>query len=84
MAINILSKPAMSSEPERVFSPGLDLRCSVQRNSSQRLRGLSFSRVFESRGFRLGIFTEEDWQAVVNDLDENGATEALDYESGLV
>ena len=34
--------------------------------------------------FRLGVFTEEDLHAVVKDLDQDGAAEALDCESGPV
>ena len=67
MAIDIYSIPAMSSETERVFS-GAKLTVSDQRNvlKGERIELLEYLKSW----FRLGIFTEEDLHAVVNDLDE--------------
>ena len=66
MAIDIYSIPAMSSEPERIFS-GAKLTFSDQRNGlkSETIELLEYLKSW----FRLGIFTEEDLHAVVNDLD---------------
>ena len=81
MAIDIYSIPAMSPEPERVFS-GAKLTVSDQRNG---LKGETIELLECLKSwFRLGIFTEEDLHAVFNDLDEDGAAEALDYEFGPV
>ena len=76
MAINIYSIPAMSSEPERVFS-GAKLTVSDQRNSlkSGTIELLECLKSW----FQLGIFTEEDLHAVLNDLVVDGAAEAFDY-----
>ena len=66
----------MSSDPERVFSEA-KLTVSDQRN---RLKGETIELLECSMSwFRLGIFTEEDLHAVVNDLGEDGVAEALDY-----
>ncbi|MCJ1469131.1 Phospholipase C [Pseudocyphellaria aurata] len=64
MAVDIPSIPAMSPEPERVF-PGAKLTVSDQRNS---LEGETIELLECLKSwFRLGLFTEEDLHAVVND-----------------
>ena len=70
----------MSSELERDFS-GAKLTVSGQRNS---LKGKT-TELLEclKSWFWLGIFTEEDLHTVVNDLDEDGAAEALDWSRAM-
>lgn len=81
MAIEIYSVPAMSSEPEHVF-PGARLTVSNQRIS---LNGETIELLDSLKSwFRPGLFTEEDPHAIVDDLGEHGAFDALDYKSGLV
>ena len=62
MAIDIFSIPAMSSEPERVFS-GAKHTISEQRNSLK-ADTIEILECLKS-WFRLGIFTEQDLHAVV-------------------
>ncbi len=76
MAIDIYSIPAMSAEPERVFS-GAKLTVSDQRNGlkSETIELLECLKSW----FRLGIFTKEDLHRIVEQLeDEDGAMEALE------
>ena len=73
MAIDIYSIPAMSSEPERVFS-------GVKRTISDS-RGSLGSEIIEllkclKSWFRLSIFTNEDLHAIVGTM-ERGALDAL-------
>ena len=85
MAINIFSKPTMSSEPERgFFSRGLKFYGAQINETVKRLGRLSFLECLRVVGFDRGSLQKRIGTRVVNDLDENGATEALDYESGLV
>ena len=84
MAIDIHSIPAMSSEPERVFS-GARHTISDQRAS---LKGETIGLLECLKSwFRLGIFTEQDLHAIVGTVDEEdmeALEEALDYSDGLV
>ena len=75
MAIDIHSIPAMSAEPERVFS-GAKHTISDQRNSlkSETIELLECLKSW----FRLGVFTEQDLHAIVVDLNEDDAMEALE------
>lgn len=66
MAGDIYSIPAMSSEPERVFS-GAKHTVSNHRNSLQR-EIIELLACLKS-WFRLRIFTKEDLHAIVNDSD---------------
>ena len=76
--IDIYSIPVMSSEPERASSGARDT-LSDQRSSLE-CETIEMVECLKS-WFRLGIFTEEDLNAVVHTLNENGALEAL--EEGL-
>ena len=81
IAIDIYSIPAMSSEPERVFS-GAKLRDSDQQNS---LKGKTIELLVCLKSwFRLDIFTGRSVHAIVGGLGGGGALEALNYQSGLV
>ena len=75
MAINIYSIPAISAEPERVFSGAkytvLDLRDSLKGETIELLECLKF-------WFRLGVFTKEDLYTIIGNLDEEGALVALE------
>ena len=75
MAIDIYSIPAMSAEPERVFS-GAKHTVSAQRHSlkSETIELLECLKSW----FRLGIFTEEDLHAIVDTLQDDEAMEALE------
>ena len=75
MAIDIHSIPAMSAEPERVFS-GTKHTISDQRNSlkSETIELLECLKSW----FRLGVFTEQDLHAIVVDLNKDDAMEALE------
>ena len=75
MAIDIYSVPAMSAEPERVFSRAKYMVL-AQRHSFK-------SEIIElleclKSWFRLGIFTEEDLYAIVDTLQDDEAMEALE------
>lgn len=74
MAIDIFSIPAMSSEPERVFS-GAKHTISGQR-ASLKSTTIELLECLKS-WFRLGIFTEQDLHAIIGTMEE-GAMEALD------
>ena len=79
MAIDIHSIPAMSSEPERVFS-GARHTLSDQR-ASLKSETIELLKCLKSR-FRLGIFTEQDLHAIVgtvNEEDMKALENALDY-----
>ena len=75
MAIDIYSIPAMSSEPERVFSGAKhtisDHRASLKSETIELLECLK-------SWFRIGIFTEEDLHAIVSTMGEGGE-DALDF-----
>ena len=75
MAIDIHSISAMSAEPERVFS-GVKHTISDQRNSlkSETIEWLECLKSW----FRLGLFTGQDLYAIVGQLNEEGAMEALE------
>ena len=75
MAIDIHFISAMSAEPGRVFS-GVKHTVSDQRNSlkSTTIELLECLKLW----FRLGIFTEQDLYAIVGNLNEEGAMEALE------
>ena len=73
MAIDIYSIPAMSAEPERVFS-GAKRTVSDSRGSL-RSETIELLECLKS-WFRLGIFTKEDLHAIVNTVEEE-ATEGL-------
>ena len=75
MAIDIYSIPAMSSEPERVFSSAKHT-VSDQRNSLE-AKTIELLECMKS-WFRLGIFTEQDLHAIVSTIEE-GASEALEF-----
>ena len=75
MAIDIYSIPAMSAEPERVFS-GAKRTVSDSRGS---LKGETIELLECLKSwFRLGVFTKEDLYAIIGDLDEEGALVALE------
>lgn len=74
MAIDIHSIPAMSSEPERVFS-GAKHTVSDQRNSLK-AETIELLECLKS-WFRLGLFTEEDLHTIVENVAEIDALEAL-------
>ena len=74
MAIDIYSIPAISSEPERVFSSAKHT-LSDQRNSLE-AETIELLECMKS-WIRLGIFTEQDLHAIVNTMEE-GAAEALE------
>ena len=75
MVIDIHSIPAMAAQPERVFS-GAKHTVSDQRNS---LKGTNIELLECLKSwFRLGVFTEQDLHAIIGNLNEEGATEALD------
>ena len=68
MAIDIYSIPAMSAEPERLFSAAKHT-VSLQRNN---LRSETIELLVCLKSwFWLGIFTEEDLHAIVATLDED-------------
>ena len=73
-SIDIHFISAMSAEPERVFSDtkhtNLDQRNILKSEIIELLKYLKSS-------FRLGIFTEEDLHAIVGNLAEDEAIEAL-------
>ena len=75
MAIDIYSVPAMSSEPERVFSRAKhtisDHRASLKSKIIELLKCLK-------SWFRLGIFTQQDLHDIVGTMEEGGA-EAMDF-----
>ena len=73
MAIDIYSIPAISAEPERVFSGAK----STISDSRSRLQGQTIE-ILEclKSWFRLGVFTKEDLHAIVGTM-EDGAMEAL-------
>ena len=75
MVIDIYFISAMSAEPERVFS-GAKYTISDQRNSlkSETIELLKCLKSW----FRLGVFTEQDLYAIVVDLNEDNAMEALE------
>ena len=75
MAINIYSIPAMSAEPERMFS-------GAKRTVSD-LRGSLKGKIIElleylKSWFRLGVFTKEDLYTIIGNLDKEGALVALE------
>ncbi len=74
MAIDIYSIPAMSSEPERVFS-GAKHTISEQR-ASLKSTTIELLECLKS-WFRIGIFTEQDLHAIIDTMEE-GATEAME------
>ena len=75
MAIDIYSIPAISAEPERVFSGAKrtvsDLRGSLKGEIIELLECLK-------SWFQLGVFTKEDLYAIIGDLDKEGALVALE------
>ena len=75
MAIDIYSVPAMSSEPERVFSGAKhtisDHRASLESETIELLECLK-------SWFRLGTFTQKDLHDIVGTMEEGGA-EAKDF-----
>ena len=78
MAIDIYSVPAMSAEPERVFS-GAKRTVSDSRGSL-RSETIELLECLKS-WFQLGIFTKEDLHAIVGIMEEGsmeGLNEALD------
>ena len=75
MAIDIHSIPAMAAEPERVFS-GAKHTISDQRNSLKSVT-IELLECLKS-WFRLGVFTEQDLHAIVDNLGEEDAMEALE------
>ena len=75
MAIDIYSVPAMSSEPERVFSKAKHT-VSEQRNGLK-AETIEMLECLKS-WFRLGIFTEEDLHAIVAQQGDMTLEEALD------
>ena len=75
MAIDIHSIPAMAAEPERVFS-GAKHTISDQRNSLKSTT-IELLECLKS-WFRLGVFTEQDLHAIVDNLDEEAAMEVLE------
>ena len=80
MPIDIYSVSAISSETERVFS-GARLIVSDQRISFNG-ETIELPECLKSLS-RPELFTEEDLHAIVDDLGENGAIDALDYKSRL-
>jgi hAT family C-terminal dimerisation region len=76
MAIDIYSIPAMSSEPERVFSSAKHT-VSDQRNSLE-AETIELLECMKS-WFRLGIFTEQDLHLIVGTM-EDGAVEAMTFD----
>ena len=75
MAIDIYSIPAMSAEPERVFS-GAKRTVSDSRGRLQS-ETIDILKCLKS-WFRLGVFTKEALHAIVSNLTmEDGAMEAL-------
>ena len=73
MAIDIYSIPAMSAEPERVFSGAKrtvsDFKGKLQSETIEILECLKL-------WFRLGVFTKEDLHVIVDTM-EDGVMEAL-------
>lgn len=66
MAIDILLIPAMSSEPERVFS-GAKLTISDQRNSLK-ADTIEMLECLKS-WYKVGLFTQRDLESIINDLE---------------
>ena len=75
MAINIYSIPAMSAEPERVFSSAKHTKTD-QRNrlKSETIELLECLKSW----FQLGIFTEQGLHAIMGNLNDDGAIGALE------
>ena len=75
IAIDIYLVPAMSSEPERVFSGAKytisDYRASLKSETIELLECLK-------SWFRLGIFTQQDLHDIVGTMEEGGV-EAMDF-----
>lgn len=67
MAIDIYSIPAMSAEPERVFS-GAKHTITDQRNSLK-IETIELLECLKS-WFRIGIYTQEDLHAIMTGLEE--------------
>ncbi|MCJ1468496.1 hypothetical protein MMC07_007125 [Pseudocyphellaria aurata] len=81
MAIDIRSISTMSSEPECACS-GAEFTVLDQRDG---LKGETIELLDCLKSWLpFGILTEEDLLAVFSNFDEDGATEALNYESGPV
>ena len=76
MAIDVFSVPAMSSEPERVFSGAKHtlteqrIRCNIET-----IQLLEYLKSW----FRLGIYTEEDLHTIIATELAMDQSEALNY-----
>lgn len=79
--IDVYSVPAVSSQPESGFSR-VKFTVSDQRNSvkGEEIELLECVKSW----FRLGILVGKQFHAIVIDLREDEAIEALNYESGLI
>lgn len=75
MAIDIYSIPAMSSEPERVFSQAK--RTISDHKASLKAETIELLECMKS-WFRLGIFTQEDLNAIINTMEEGASLDGLD------